>query len=63
MEGSFNWICAQSVGQLDAKLGRWAHQIPMDTNYLRLLTTYKHLAYQLSHYQKFHQKHQWYENE
>ena len=54
---------AQSVTQLDAKLERWAHQTPMDTNSLRLLTTYQHLTYQFSHHYQFHQKHQWYDDE
>ena len=54
---------AQNAVQLDAKLGRYIHQIPRDNTSLRLLATYKHLAYQLSCRHQFHQKHQWYENE
>ena len=46
---------AQNVAQLDAKLRRWAHQTSMDTNSLKLLTTYHHLAYQLFYHHQFHQ--------
>ena len=48
---------AQFAAQLDDKLGRWVHQIPTDTSSLRLLTAYWQLAYQLSHYHQFYQKH------
>ena len=54
---------AQSAAQLDARLGRWVNQTPMDATSLRILTTYQQLAYQLSHYHQFQQKHQFYDNE
>ena len=57
-----NGYGAQSVAQLDAKLERWDHQTLMDTNSLRLLKNYQNLAYQLSHYNQFHQKHQWHDD-